>query len=100
MHSMLWRSCSDETFFYLAMQESSVADIVDAMELGQPSVSKAPEGLKNVGVVEYRSKGRQMIYKMNAAAIRPLHEWASTFERLWRHQLLRVKVRAEARNEA
>jgi DNA-binding transcriptional ArsR family regulator len=85
---------------YLAMQESSVADIVDAMQLGQPSVSKAPEGLKNVGLVESRSKGRQMLYKVNAAAIRPLHEWTSTFERLWTHQLLPVKVRAEARNEA
>ena len=25
-----------------------------------------------------------------------LHEWASTFERYWSHQLLRVKQRAEA----
>ena len=63
-------------------------------------MSKAPEGLKNVGLVEARSKGRQMLYKVNAAAIRPLHGWTSTFERLWTHQLLPVKVRAEARNEA
>ena len=30
-----------------------------------------------------------------AEAIRPLHEWAGTFERLWRNQLARVKERAE-----
>jgi hypothetical protein len=37
-----------------------------------------------------------MLYKINAMAIRPLHEWTSTFEQLWKHQLLRIKERAEA----
>jgi len=36
-----------------------------------------------------------MLYRTNAEAIRPLHEWAGTFERLWRDQLQRVKERAE-----
>ena len=36
-----------------------------------------------------------MVYGVNAMAIRPLHEWTSTFERLWKHQLLRIKERAE-----
>jgi hypothetical protein len=36
-----------------------------------------------------------MLYKTNAEAIRPLHEWAGGFERLWRNQLARVKERAE-----
>ena len=34
--------------------------------------------------------------RTNAEAIRPLHEWAGTFERYWKHQLNRVKERAEA----
>ena len=29
--------------------------------------------------------------------IRPLHEWAETFERYWTHQLNRIKERAEAK---
>jgi DNA-binding transcriptional ArsR family regulator len=81
---------------YLAMHEKSVNDIVDAMEMEQPSVSKHLKVLKNVGLVEARREGRQMLYKVNAVAIRPLHEWTSTFERLWKHQLLRIKERAEA----
>lgn len=83
---------------YLAMQERSVSEIVDAMEMEQPSISKHLKVLKGVGLVKARRDGRQMLYKVNAAAIRPLHEWTSTFERLWRHQLLRVKERAEANN--
>jgi hypothetical protein len=41
-----------------------------------------------------------MFYRTNAAAIRPLHEWAETFERYWQHQLIRVKERAEAKSGA
>jgi hypothetical protein len=36
----------------------------------------------------------------NAAAIRPLYEWAGTFERYWRQQLIRIKERAEAKSNA
>jgi hypothetical protein len=43
-----------------------------------------------------RCQGRQKLYRINAEAIRPLHEWAGTFERYWQHQLNRVKERAEA----
>jgi len=83
---------------YLAMQERSVNEIVDAMEMEQPSISKHLKVLKDVGLVEARREGRQMLYKVNALGIRPLHEWTSTFERLWNHQLLRIKERAEAKN--
>jgi DNA-binding transcriptional ArsR family regulator len=83
---------------YLAMQERSVSEIVDAMDMEQPSVSKHLKVLKGVGLVEARREGRQMRYKVNAVAIRPLHEWTSMFERLWKHQLLRIKERAEANN--
>ena len=84
---------------YLAVQERSVTEIVDAMEMEQPSVSKHLKVLKGVGLVEARREGRQMLYKVNAMAIRPLHEWTSTFERQWKHQLLRIKERAEANSK-
>jgi DNA-binding transcriptional ArsR family regulator len=80
---------------YLALQERPVGDIVAALEMEQPSVSKHLRVLKDVGLVRARREGRQMLYSVNADAIRPLYEWASTFERLWRHQLLKVKERAE-----
>jgi len=86
-----------EILNFLALQERPVNDIVAAMELEQPSVSKHLKVLKDVGLVHVRREGRQMFYKTNAEAIRPLHEWTETFERFWRHQLLRVKERAEAK---
>jgi len=89
-----------EILNYLALQERSVSEIVDSLQFEQPSVSKHLKVLKDVGLVEARREGRQILYRVNAAAIRPLHEWTSTFERLWKHQLLRVKERAEAKNES
>src|SRR5712672_3784731 len=80
---------------YLALQERPVGDIVATLELAQPSVSKHLRVLKDVGLVRARREGRQILYSVNADAIQPLHEWVSIFERLWRHQLMKVKERAE-----
>ncbi len=83
---------------YLALQERSVSEIVGAMEMEQPSVSKHLKVLREVGLVEARREGRQMLYRVNAMAIRPLWEWTTTFERMWRHQLLKVKEIAEKKS--
>jgi DNA-binding transcriptional ArsR family regulator len=80
---------------YLALEERSVGDIVASLGLGQPSVSKHLRVLRHVGLVHSRRNGRRMLYRTNAEAIRPLYEWAGTFERFWQHQLTRIKQRAE-----
>ena len=84
-----------EILNYLAQRERPVGDIAAGLGLEQPSVSKHLRVLRTVGLVHVRREGRQKLYRTNAAAIRPLHEWTSTFERFWRHQLFRVKDRAE-----
>lgn len=84
-----------EILSFLALQERSVGEIVDALEMEQPSVSKHLRVLLDVGLVNARREGRRKLYSINAAAIRPLWEWTGTFERMWRHQLVRVKERAE-----
>jgi DNA-binding transcriptional ArsR family regulator len=82
---------------FLALQERPVGDIVASLGLQQPSVSKHLRVLLDVELVHVRRDGRRMLYRTNADAIRPLHEWTNTFERFWRHQLNRVKERAEAK---
>jgi DNA-binding transcriptional ArsR family regulator len=82
---------------FLADRERPVTEIVAALEMEQPSVSKHLRVLREVGLVRMRSEGRQRLYQTNAAAIRPLHEWTGEFERFWRHTLTRVKERAEAK---
>ena len=81
---------------YLAPHERSVGDIVLALGVPQPSVSKHLQVLWDVGLVDARRDGRRVLYRTNADAIRPLHEWAGTFERYWANQLRRIKGHAEA----
>jgi DNA-binding transcriptional ArsR family regulator len=83
---------------YLAPEEQPVGNIVATLGLEQPSVSKHLRVLRDVGLVYVRRDGRRMLYRVNAEAIRPLHEWTRTFERFWQHQLNRVKELAEGRS--
>jgi DNA-binding transcriptional ArsR family regulator len=89
-----------EILNYLALEERPVGEIVDSLGLEQPSVSKHLRVLRAVGLVHVRRDGRRMLYRTNAEAIRPLHEWTETFERYWRHQLSRIKERAERKANA
>ncbi|MBV8201479.1 MAG: winged helix-turn-helix transcriptional regulator [Acidobacteria bacterium] len=89
-----------EILSYLALAERPVGDIVAALGLEQPSISKHLRVLRDVDLVRTRRDGRQVLYRLNAEAIRPLHEWTGRFERLWRHQLQRIKERAERESAA
>jgi DNA-binding transcriptional ArsR family regulator len=84
-----------EILNYLATRERPVGDIVAELDLAQPSVSKHLRVLRDVGLVDIRRDGRQIFYRTNAEGIRPVHEWASRFERYWRKQLTGIKERAE-----
>ncbi len=81
----------------LAEQEWGVNEIVVRLRMEQPSVSKHLRVLRDVGLVTVRRNGRHMYYRTNAAGIRPLYEWTKTFEKMWSHQLNRIKERAEAK---
>lgn len=84
-----------EILEHLAAGELPVGDLVVRMRLEQPSVSKHLKVLRDVGLVRVRRNGRHMLYRTNADGIRPLYEWTKTFERMWSHQLMRIKERAE-----
>ncbi|NNM86913.1 MAG: winged helix-turn-helix transcriptional regulator [Phycisphaerae bacterium] len=81
----------------LAEGELAVNDIVDSLGWHQPQVSKHLRVLLQVGLVRVRRDGRQRLYSVEAAPLKPIHDWAATFEHLWQHQLDRVKQRAEAK---
>ena len=86
-----------EILTILIAKELPVGDLVVAMRLDQPSVSKHLRVLREVGLVRVRRNGRHKLYRTYAEGLRPLHEWTQTFERYWSHQLDRVKQRAEAK---
>ena len=79
----------------IADDERSVGEIADALDLGQPSVSKHLQVLRDVGLVHMRRDGRQTLYRINAETLRTVHDWCGMFARHWRGQLRRIKAHAE-----
>jgi DNA-binding transcriptional ArsR family regulator len=67
----------------LVAGERSVNDIVESLGLSQPQVSKHLRVLREVGAVDVRDRGRQRFYRLNGEALRPIHDWLATYQRLW-----------------
>jgi DNA-binding transcriptional ArsR family regulator len=79
----------------IAADERSVGDIAEALELGQPSVSKHLNVLRNVDLVTVRRDGRRILYRANAQTLKTIHDWSGMFAQHWRGQLRRIKAHAE-----
>jgi DNA-binding transcriptional ArsR family regulator len=67
----------------LAGGERPVNALVAQLGLGQPQVSKHLRVLREVGAVEVRELGRQRLYRLNAEALRPIHDWVKGYEGAW-----------------
>jgi DNA-binding transcriptional ArsR family regulator len=67
----------------LAGGERPVNDLVRALGVAQPQVSKHLRVLREVGVVLVREDGRQRLYRLNGQALKPIHDWVKNYERSW-----------------
>jgi DNA-binding transcriptional ArsR family regulator len=67
----------------LAAGERPVNELVRALGLAQPQVSKHLRVLREVGVVAVRDEGRQRLYRVNGQALKPIHDWVKGYERSW-----------------
>jgi DNA-binding transcriptional ArsR family regulator len=67
----------------LAGGERAVNDLAGRLGLAQPQVSKHLRVLREVGAVLVRDQGRRRLYRLNGAALKPIHDWVSGFELTW-----------------
>jgi DNA-binding transcriptional ArsR family regulator len=67
----------------LADGERSVNDLVAHLDLIQPLVSKHLKVLREVGLVEVRTDGRQRLYRLNGQALKPIYDWVKSYEQTW-----------------
>jgi DNA-binding transcriptional ArsR family regulator len=76
-------------------RERAVNEVVEALGMPQPSVSKHLSVLLKVGVVTVTRNGQMRMYRLNGSNLKPVHDWVKTFEQYWSHKLDRIKERAE-----
>lgn len=74
----------------LASGERPVGDLVRVLGMSQPLVSKHLRVLREVGAVEVRGDGRRRLYRLNAEALKPIHDWVKGYERFWSGQFGRL----------
>ena len=76
----------------LAEGERPVNDLVRALGLAQPQVSKHLRVLREVGAVDVRDQGRQRLYRLNGRALKPIHDWLQSYEQLWSDRFEQLDV--------
>jgi len=74
----------------LAGGERPVNELVAALGLTQPQVSKHLRVLREVGAVEVRDEGRRRLYRINGQALKPIHDWVKAYERSWTERFDRL----------
>jgi DNA-binding transcriptional ArsR family regulator len=76
----------------LASGERSVSELVQRLHLAQPQVSKHLRVLREVEAVDVRDEGRHRLYRLNGHALKPIHDWVKSYERLWAQRFDQLDV--------
>jgi DNA-binding transcriptional ArsR family regulator len=79
-----------QIMYLLASRERPVGDLVRGLGMSQPLVSKHLRVLREVGAVEVREEGRRRMYRLNARALKPIHDWVRGYERFWSERFDRM----------
>jgi DNA-binding transcriptional ArsR family regulator len=67
----------------LAEAERPVGELVSALEVSQPAVSKHLRVLREAGLVDVRGEAQRRIYRVRPEPLRELDAWLEPYRRLW-----------------
>jgi DNA-binding transcriptional ArsR family regulator len=67
--------------------ERPVGDLVDALGMSQPAVSRHLRLLREGGLVEARVDAQRRLYRLRAESLRELDAWLAPYRLLWSGRL-------------
>jgi DNA-binding transcriptional ArsR family regulator len=67
--------------------EQSVSELIEALHLSQPNVSKHLRVLRDAGMVTVRPDGRRRLYGLRVEPLVELDAWLAPYRRLWTRSL-------------
>ena len=71
----------------LREDDYSVTELVDALDMSQPAVSKHLRVLRDAGLVESRVDAQRRIYTIRPEPLAELDAWLKPYRRFWRGRL-------------
>ncbi len=71
----------------LRVRERPVGEIVSALDLSQPSVSKHLRILRDAGMVDARIDAQRRMYRLRAGGLRSLDKWLTPYRKMWQESL-------------
>jgi DNA-binding transcriptional ArsR family regulator len=67
----------------LLAREQPVGDLVAALSVSQPAVSKHLRVLRDAGLVDARVDGQRRLYRVRAEPLGAIDEWLAPYRALW-----------------
>jgi DNA-binding transcriptional ArsR family regulator len=71
----------------LRVRERPVGELVDALSVSQPAVSKHLRVLREAGVVQARVDAQRRLYRVRPEPLRELDAWLEPYRALWTESL-------------
>ena len=71
----------------LREQEHTVGELVDALDMNQPAVSKHLRVLRDAGLVEARIDAQRRVYRLRPEPLADLDAWLAPYRKFWRGKL-------------
>jgi DNA-binding transcriptional ArsR family regulator len=81
----------------LRLTESSVTELVAALAVSQPAMSKHLKVLRDAGFVSCRTAAQQRIYRVEVAALREVDGWLEPYRQLWSSHLVKLAEHLDTR---
>jgi DNA-binding transcriptional ArsR family regulator len=79
----------------LRQQEHTVSELVDALDMSQPAVSKQLRVLRDAGLVDVRVDAQRRIYTLRAEPLADLDAWLAPYRKFWRGKLAALRRHLE-----
>ena len=78
--------------------ERSVGELVQAVDIGQPGVSRQLAILEDADFVTVRPEGRRRLYSLRAKPFNELSHFVTTYRAIWEPRLDRLGAELERRH--
>ena len=67
--------------------ERPAGDLVDALAISQPGVSKHLKLLREAGLVSMRAEGQRRLYSLQPGSLAEVEAWLAPYRRAWADRL-------------